>query len=110
MSDQSPYEILEIPITATQRDIKIRYRDLVRQYSPEHQPEKFMEIRAAYDELMDTSMEAREFFPMYKKPLDFLTEEGVENLQNTTQQHLLSSIFETPFDTVEEIEQLFKRK
>jgi len=107
MSNQSAYEILNIPVTATSRDIKIRYRDLVRQYSPEHFPDEFMEIRAAYDELMDTSMEAKEFYPMYKKPLDFLTKE-VKDSTTGGQKKLLSSIFETPFNTVEELERLFK--
>ena len=106
MIEQSPYERLQIPQNATTRDIKLRYRDLVREFTPEHSPEKFMEIRAAYDELMSTSMEAREFFPVYQKPLEFLTMENEESSDSNNS--LLSSIFETPYNTSKEIEQLLR--
>lgn len=110
MSAHSPYEILEIPKNATTKDIKRRYKDLVREFTPEHHPEKFMEIRAAYDMLMSTEMNAQETFPIYKKPLEFLKQSSEKTSDNSINKSLLGVFFETPFNTVAELEDLFKQK
>lgn len=109
MSAHSPYEVLEIPRNATLKDIKRRYKDLVREFNPEHHPEKFMEIRAAYEMLISTEMDAFDTFPIYKKPLEFL-DQSIEGANSQKMDKaLLGSFFETPFDTVAELEQLFKQ-
>jgi len=107
INNRSAYEILEIAQDATTRDIKLRYKALVREFSPEHNPDKFMEIRAAYDELMSTDMKAYDYFPVYKKPLEFLTQEE-EGTSNTTisKKPFLGILFETPYDTKQELKQL----
>lgn len=48
---QNYYEVLGISPEASQGEIKKAYFKLVRQYSPEKDPEKFREIRAAYEGL-----------------------------------------------------------
>lgn len=45
------YKVLGIPRNADQKEIKRAYFRLVRQFSPEHDPERFQEIRAAYEML-----------------------------------------------------------
>ncbi len=58
MSKRDHYEVLGVPRTATDDEIKKAYRKLARQYHPDHnkQPgahEKFLEVQDAYDTLSD---------------------------------------------------------
>ena len=46
-----PYTVLGIDRQASEAEIKRAYFRLVREYSPENEPEKFQEIRAAYEQL-----------------------------------------------------------
>jgi curved DNA-binding protein CbpA len=46
-----PYAVLELTPTASAGDIKQAYFRLVRAYPPDREPEKFKQIRAAYDQL-----------------------------------------------------------
>jgi curved DNA-binding protein CbpA len=57
MSD--PYEVLGLPGDADDETIRSRYLELVRQYSPEHHPERFSAIRAAYESLRDVDTRLR---------------------------------------------------
>ncbi|HMF13496.1 MAG TPA: J domain-containing protein [Gemmataceae bacterium] len=57
MSD--PYRVLGLPTDSDDAAIRQRYLDLVRQFTPEHQPEKFAAIRAAYDRLRDRDARLR---------------------------------------------------
>ena len=58
-----PYEVLGLDPSADLATIRRRYLELVRQNSPEREPERFAAIRAAYDELRDPikSLEKRLF-------------------------------------------------
>lgn len=48
-----PNQILGLPPDADAATIRRRYLELIKQHSPEKSPQKFAEIRAAYDELRD---------------------------------------------------------
>ena len=48
------YEVLNINKDSDEKEIKDRYMTLVRKYPPEKQPEKFAEIREAYEILSDS--------------------------------------------------------
>jgi len=48
-----PLETLGLPREADQATIRKRYLELVRQNPPDRAPQRFAEIRAAYDELRD---------------------------------------------------------
>jgi curved DNA-binding protein CbpA len=50
---KSHYEVLGISENATDAEIKKAYFNLVRNYQPDRSPEKFKEIRAAYETLLD---------------------------------------------------------
>jgi curved DNA-binding protein CbpA len=54
-----PYEVLGLPPGADDEAIRRRYLELVRQYSPEHHPEKFAAGRAAYEQLRDQNTRLR---------------------------------------------------
>ncbi len=58
-----PYEVLGLEPNADVETIRRRYLELVRQYSPEREPERFAAVRRAYDELRDPveSMKRRLF-------------------------------------------------
>jgi curved DNA-binding protein CbpA len=60
-----PYEQLGLSPSADETEIRTRYLELVRQFPPDRAPEKFAEIRAAYDALRDpvSRLEARLFEP-----------------------------------------------
>lgn len=54
-----PYEVLGLPADSDDETIRRRYLELVRQYSPEHHPEKFAQVRAAYEQLRDQTTRLR---------------------------------------------------
>lgn len=48
---RDPYAVLGVERRASEAEIKRAYFQLVRVYSPENAPEKFQEIRSAYEQL-----------------------------------------------------------
>jgi DnaJ-class molecular chaperone len=54
-----PYQVLGIDISADTQQIRARYLALVREFPPERAPEKFAEIRAAYEALRDPVVSLR---------------------------------------------------
>jgi curved DNA-binding protein CbpA len=75
MSD--PYAVLGLATDAEDEAIRRRYLELVRQFSPEHHPERFAAIRAAYESLrdLDTRLRYRLFEAGKKENLDAIVEE-----------------------------------
>lgn len=57
MSD--PYAVLNLSVTANEQEIRARYLELVRKFPPDSAPDRFAEIRAAYDELSDPREQLR---------------------------------------------------
>lgn len=58
-----PADVLGLTSDATEEEIRQRYLALVRQHPPDRDPERFAEIRAAYDQLRDpiTNLQQRLF-------------------------------------------------
>jgi curved DNA-binding protein CbpA len=54
-----PYQVLGLPPDSNDAAIRKRYLELVRQFPPEHHPEKFASIRAAYESLRDLTTRVR---------------------------------------------------
>src|SRR6185295_8760810 len=52
MSD--PFHVLGVAADADDETIRRRYRELVRENPPERAPEKFADIRQAYEQVKDT--------------------------------------------------------
>ena len=75
MSD--PYAVLGLPADSDDTAIRQRYLELVRQFTPEHQPARFAAIRAAYDSLRDrdTRLRHRLFEVGKKETVDAIIEE-----------------------------------
>jgi curved DNA-binding protein CbpA len=57
MSD--PYAVLGLPPDSDDDAIRRRYLQLVRQFSPEQHPEKFAQVRRAYENLRDLNTRLR---------------------------------------------------
>jgi curved DNA-binding protein CbpA len=72
-----PYEVLDLPPDSADDAIRLRYLELVRRYSPEHHPERFAAVRAAYEQLRDRDERLRRrLFDLGKKEsIDALLEE-----------------------------------
>src|SRR5438132_1170202 len=72
-----PYAVLGLPPDSDDETIRRRYLELVRQYTPEHHPERFAAIRAAYDSLRDlpTRLRYRLFEAGQNESLDAILEE-----------------------------------
>lgn len=47
------YEVLGLKAGASEADVRRRYLELVREYPPDREPERFAAVRAAYDQLRD---------------------------------------------------------
>src|SRR5947208_10371758 len=54
-----PYAELGLPADSDDATIRKRYLELVRQFTPDHHPEKFSRIRAAYESLKDLETRLR---------------------------------------------------
>ena len=54
-----PHLVLGLPPDCDDEAIRRRYLELVRQFSPEHHPEKFAAVRAAYERLRDRNARVR---------------------------------------------------
>lgn len=71
------YEVLNLPADSDDEAIRRRYLELVRQFPPEHHPQKFAQVRAAYEQLKDlnTRLRFRLFEAGKKESLDAILEE-----------------------------------
>ena len=56
---RDPYGVLGLDRQASEAEIKRAYFQLVRQFPPEREPEKFRDIRTAYEQLRDAESRAR---------------------------------------------------
>ncbi len=72
-----PYQVLGLPPDADDEAIRRRYLELVRQFSPEHHPERFAAVRAAYEQLRDqgTRLRHRLFEAGRRETVDAIIEE-----------------------------------
>jgi len=64
----NPYQILEIPGTATPEEIKSAYFKLIKKFPPEQDPEKFKIIRATYDSLKTPLKKAEADVFIFREP------------------------------------------
>ena len=101
-------EVLNIQPGDTEKDIKRKYKMLIRKYTPEHDPEKFMEIRDAYDSLANFNLSRKPSqTPIYKEPYLFImNEEKKIQIDPKEKTNLLGKYFESPFDINREIKEL----
>src|SRR5947209_5047721 len=72
-----PYQVLGLAADSDDEAIRRRYLELVRQFSPEHHPDRFAAVRAAYESLkdLDTRLRYRLFEAGQNEGLDALLEE-----------------------------------
>lgn len=72
-----PHLVLDLPPDCDDDAIRRRYLELVRQFSPEHHPDKFAAIRAAYERLRDRNarIHYRLFEAGTKETVDAIVEE-----------------------------------
>lgn len=88
-----PYEVLNLPSDSDDETIRRRYLQLVREYPPERHPEKFAEIRHAYENLKDlnTRLRYRLFEAGKKDSVDAIIEEL--KCRNTRRRLSLTELF-----------------
>lgn len=80
----NPYEILGVTSAVSEADIRQRYLQLVREFPPDRAPERFAQIRAAYEELRDplVRLERQLFSTSTEDSLATLAAELRERLRN----------------------------
>jgi curved DNA-binding protein CbpA len=83
-----PFEILGLTVDSDDEAIRRRYLELVKQYSPEHHPEKFASIRQAYDSLKDLDTRLR--YRLFEAGKHESIEALIEELQCRTARRRLS--------------------
>src|SRR3954464_6014446 len=71
------HAVLGLPPDSDDVAIRRRYLELVRQFTPEHHPQKFAEVRAAFEQLKDlnTRLRHRLFEAGKTESLDTIIEE-----------------------------------
>ncbi len=75
--EKTPYEILEIPETASMAEIRKAYLKMVRRHPPEREPGAFKEIRTAYGRLKDSAERQKLDLSLFKTESDL----GNNNMQ-----------------------------
>jgi curved DNA-binding protein CbpA len=55
-----PYRVLDLPLNASESEIRRRYLELVRKFPPDQAPERFAAIHAAYASLRDPATRLKE--------------------------------------------------
>src|SRR4051812_32176169 len=72
-----PFEVLGLPPHADEAEVRRRYLELIREFSPERAPERFAAIRAAYDQVRDPArrLEAQIFRIATSDTLEALAED-----------------------------------
>lgn len=72
-----PYVVLGLPADSDDETIRRRYLELVKQFSPERDPEKFAAIRRAYESMRDleTRLRYRLFDAGKTESIDAILEE-----------------------------------
>jgi curved DNA-binding protein CbpA len=53
------FEVLGLPPDAGDEQVRARYLQLAREFPPEHHPQQFAAVRAAYEKLKDLDSRAR---------------------------------------------------
>jgi curved DNA-binding protein CbpA len=73
----NPYTVLGLAADCDDDAIRRRYLELVRRFSPEHHPEKFAAVRAAYESLrdLDTRLRYRLFEAGKEESVEAIVEE-----------------------------------
>lgn len=83
-----PYDVLGLARDSDDETIRRRYLELVKQFSPEHHPEKFTAIRQAYDNLKDLDTRLR--YRLFEAGKQESVEALIEELQCRTPRRRLS--------------------
>jgi curved DNA-binding protein CbpA len=83
-----PYAVLGLQADADDETIRRRYLELVKQFSPEHHPEKFAQVRRAYEMLRD--LETRLHYRLFGAGRDDSIDAIVEDLACQTPRRRLS--------------------
>ncbi len=53
LASSDPFQVLGVSPDASEAEVRARYLELVKQFSPDREPEKFREIRVAYEAAKD---------------------------------------------------------
>jgi curved DNA-binding protein CbpA len=84
----NPYTVLGVSPDSDDEAIRRRYLELVKQFSPEHHPEKFSAIRAAYESLRDGDTRLR--YRLFEAGKEDSVEAIIEELACRTSRSRLS--------------------
>jgi curved DNA-binding protein CbpA len=78
----NPYETLGVSPQAGDAEIRNRYLQLVREFPPDRAPERFAQIRAAFDELRDPLVR------LEKQVFETFTQDSIEAIADDVRARL----------------------
>jgi len=85
-----PYAVLDLASHASLDEVRARYLQLVRENPPERAPERFAEIRAAYEELRDPARQLAD------QIFTFRTRETMDGLRAAVRSKLVNERLTLP--------------
>lgn len=77
------HAVLNLPPNASVEEVRARYLQLVRENPPERAPERFAEIRAAYDDLRDPARQ------LSAQLFSFRSQDTLDSLQDAVRGKLV---------------------
>jgi curved DNA-binding protein CbpA len=83
------YETLGVTSDADEAELRSRYLQLVREFPPDRAPERFAEIRAAFDELRNPLAQ------LQRKLFSMETRDSLDNLQTELRARLKTAKIST---------------
>jgi len=101
-------EVLNIPTNSSPKIARKNYKNLVREFTPEHHPEEFEKINKAYRTFIGETPMSNQEYPLYGFPAIFLEQLTKKNKDSSEKLLPLSIIPESIFNIEFELEKTIK--
>ncbi len=105
--ERPPTEILNIPTNCDPKVARKKYKNLIREFTPEHHPKEFEKISNAYRSFTGQIPSNNQEYPLYESPVTFF--EQLLNKKDKSERLLPLSIIPASIFNIEfELEKIIK--
>lgn len=84
--ERSEYEKLGILPQAKKREIRKRFKELAREFTPEHHADKFEEINRSYQKITGKILVEYDQYPIYNAPFEFIKNSISDQSEDSSEQ------------------------